>query len=234
MTKAEIDEFVKANFLVMCQARMAKHLGVSTYVIREAWRRNGLVRTTAERSELCARTNGRGEKDAMHLRLREHGYTNAQIAEIMGITPSMAWVRGKRLGVNPSKEEVRIRRADVGRAAFAKVNADPACVTKRIDTFRRRRKSEELRELVGLPRQTAMSMRKTPRRVSYAKSHLRRRYGYFCFAEEPYAVYYDALTTRLPACPSANGDKRHCERYFADRYGLVFKQADVDDEEDDD
>lgn len=155
-------------------------------------------------------------------RIVREGYAGeiptCDIAKQAGISETAVRGIARRLGLRRSEEFIQKRLALGGKnhtSDRGKISAS------RAETI----KKERRRMAYGLPLQTRLPLSDIPLKVRRGISDLVYRYGYFRDDRYPYTLFYDDDTQRLPETPVRKTGVRHshCEQYFTQKYGIVFK-----------
>ena len=137
-----------------------------------------------------------------------------EIERKFGITHNRANKIAADLGLKHSPETIeRLRREQCERLKMYK----PKGEEKRVRTWKRRFKMEELRVMQGEPQRTKFRIKTRPMRTYKAMFYLCKAYGYLTSDKDPFTLVYNERTQRRPLDGGCGS-----ERYYSDRYHIQF------------
>lgn len=140
-------------------------------------------------------------------------HSASEISRVLGLTKAAINNMAHRLGVKHTDEtNERIMRECIFKAAR------PDVVRRRTEKLKRVIAMEKLRVINGEKQLTKRKIIGMSNRARCARHNIIRKYNYFYDKEigEPYTLFYDSDTKRLP---------KEREQYYNKKYRLVFKEA---------
>ena len=196
-------EYIVQNMDTMPRSHIMKHLGISSNTLyRYIWKYGG------SRSGWKNWRNPELDKKVIEL-YADH--TNPEIAKMTGATiHQICRIRAKyKLRKSAElREELKKKSLDMCHS----IEVQERAFTK----IRKMRKADEMRMNSGEQPIYNWKHRKMHSKAAYMAAWYQcKENNYFRNDEEPYTLYYDSETTRS-----------NKEKYFANKYGLKFEQAD--------
>lgn len=184
---------------------VAKAAGISISSLYRLVRKHG--------GEIRHELNTRDERFARLVLERYPFMTTSELVATYGGSPTTVRKLVREYGLKHNAETMR-RISEKRKKWHARSQTEEA-KRKRVVSWKRKRKVDELRLLSGMPTKTRHHFKSMPVQCRQTIWRLVRRNDYFQVEEEPFTLYYDALTHRTRGEP-----------HLAKKYGLRFLPAD--------
>lgn len=209
ITQAQVD-YVLAHINDRPRVKVAESAGISMGTMYQLVRKHG----GELRHDLSTKREGIEET----VRRYYPDMTAKEISEKFGYSKTRVTTWARRLGIRHSaKTEERIRQENIARLKEAQKHIDYKAMGEK---WKRKRKVDELRVLSGLPQRTRFKFASLSTQGRQTVWRMVRKRNYFQVEGEPFTLYYDGETNRVPT-----------EARLAKKYGLHFVAAENHEEQ---